>query len=341
MKTIGYNRPLYILPFDHRGSFVTKMFGWQGNLTPAQTSEIVQAKQVIYDGFKVAVAASVPKEKAGILVDEQFGANILRDAKANGFVTACPAEKSGQDEFDFEYGEDFAKHIEAVQPAFCKVLVRYNPDGDFILNRRQMLRLKRLSDYLHNHSQSLFMFELLVPAEKAQLNRLNGDKKAYDLNLRPKLMLLAIHQFQNCGIEPDVWKIEGLDRREDCERIVAAVQRDGRDQVGCIVLGRDEDEHKVHDWLMTAASVRGFIGFAVERTNFWNSLINFREGRITRERAVWEIARNFQRFSDIFEKSSISKQRHKNRFQNVVGRDWSRSSKREHGSPVSTRTVGA
>lgn len=341
MKTIGYNRPLYILPFDHRGSFETKMFGWHGDLTPAQTAEIAQAKQVIYDGFKVAVAASVSKEKAGILLDEQFAADILRDARANGFATACPAEKSGQNEFDFEYGEAFAKHIEAVQPTFCKVLVRYNPDGDFISNRRQMLRLKRLSDYLHTHSQSRFMFELLVPAEKAQLDRLNGDKKAYDLNLRPKLMLLAIHQFQNCGIEPDVWKIEGLDRREDCERIVAAVQRDGRDQVGCIVLGRGEDEHKVHDWLITAASVRGFIGFAVGRTDFWNSLINFRENRIARERAVWEIARSFQRFADIFEKSSIPRQNYKNPTRNAVGRNWSRSSKREHGSQVSTGTVGA
>src|ERR1700722_1829415 len=137
MKAIGFNRPLYILPFDHRGSFETKMFGWHGDLTTEQTAEIAAAKQVIYDGFKSAVAAGVPKEKAGILVDEQFGAAILHDAKANGFVTACPAEKSGQDEFDFQYGADFARHIESFQPTFCKVPVRYNPDGDTTLNRRQ------------------------------------------------------------------------------------------------------------------------------------------------------------------------------------------------------------
>src|SRR5438105_5169453 len=183
MKTLGYDQPLYILPFDHRGSFVTKMFGWHGSLTPAQTAEIAAAKQVIYDGFKTAIAEGAPKNKAGILVDEQFGAAILRDAKANGFTTACPAEKSGQDEFDFEYGEDFAKHIEAVQPTFCKVLVRYNPEGDQALNTRQVARLKRLSEYLHSKSRSLFMFELLVPAEKAQLARLKVDKKTYDTEL--------------------------------------------------------------------------------------------------------------------------------------------------------------
>jgi myo-inositol catabolism protein IolC len=306
MKTIGFNQPLYILPFDHRGSFETKMFGWHGDLTPAQTAEIAAAKQVIYDGFKAAVAAGVPKGKAGILVDEQFGAAILHDAKVNGFVTACPAEKSGQDEFDFEYGVDFARHIESIQPTFCKVLVRYNPEGDAVLNRRQTARLKQLSDYLHGQSQSRFMFELLVPAEKAQLDRLNGNQKAYDLELRPRLMVQTIHQLQNAGVEPDVWKIEGLDRREDCEQMVAAAQREGRDQVGCIILGRGENDQKVHDWLTIAAGVKGFIGFAVGRTDFWEPLVNFRAKKITREAAVAEIARRYREFVGIFEQARPS-----------------------------------
>src|SRR5947199_5968450 len=191
MKIRGFDKPLYIQPFDHRGSFETGMFGWKGALTPEQTAQIAAAKQVIYEGFKSAVAAGVPKEKAGILVDEQFGAAILRDAAARGYATACPAEKSGQDEFDFEYGEDFAKHIEAFNPSFCKVLVRYNPEGDKTLNQQQAARLKRLSDYLHG-SGRMFMFELLVPAEKAQLDRMKGDKKAYDRELRPALMVQTI-----------------------------------------------------------------------------------------------------------------------------------------------------
>ena len=231
MKTLGFDNPLYVLPFDHRGSFETKMFGWHGDLNAAQTAEIAAAKQLIYDGFKAAVAGGVPKKKAGILVDEQFGSAILRDARANGYTIACPAEKSGQDEFDFEYGADFPKHIEEFQPTFCKVLVRYNPEGDPALNKRQMARLKQLSDYLHEKSQSRFMFELLVPAEKAQLERLKGDKTAYDLELRPQLMVQTIQQLQDGGVEPDVWKIEGLDQRKDCERIVAAARRDGRDKV--------------------------------------------------------------------------------------------------------------
>ena len=304
MKTLGFDKPLYILPFDHRGSFQKKMFGWDGALSPEQTAEIAVAKRIIYDAFIAALRAGVPKEKAGILVDEQFGAAILRDAAAEGYSTSCPAEKSGQDEFDFEYGEEFARHIEAFQPTFCKVLVRYNPEGDRAVNQRQAARLKRLSEYLHSdRSSSRFMFELLVPAEKAQLERLKGDKKAYDLTLRPLLMAKAIEELQDAGVEPDVWKIEGLERRQDCERIVAAARREGRNHVGCIILGRGEDDRKVREWLTTASGVPGFIGFAVGRTSFWDPLVDWRGKKITRDAAVAEIARRYQEFVEIFETS--------------------------------------
>jgi len=304
MKSLGFDKPLYILPFDHRGSFQKKMFGWSGALSPEQNAEIAATKRVIYDAFTAAIRAGVPKEKAGILVDEQFGAAILRDASAEGYSTTSPAEKSGQDEFDFEYGEEFAKRIETFRPTFCKVLVRYNPEGDRALNQRQSARLKRLSEYLHSDkSPSRFMFELLVPAEKAQLERVKGDKKAYDLQLRPRLMAETIEELQDAGVEPDVWKIEGLERREDCERIVASARRGGRNRVGCIILGRGEDDKKVREWLTTASGVPGFIGFAVGRTSFWDPLVDWRGKKITRDAAVAEISRRYQEFVEIFETS--------------------------------------
>jgi 5-dehydro-2-deoxygluconokinase len=303
MTNLGFKEPLYILPFDHRGSFQTKMFGWAGALSPDQTAAIATIKQVIYDGFKAAVQAGVPEQKAGILVDEQFGAAILRDAAEHAYTTACPAEKSGQEEFDFEYGEEFAKHIEAFHPTFCKVLVRYNPEGDRALNQRQAARLKRLSEYLHTDGRCRFMFELLVPPEKSQLDQVKGDKKAYDLELRPRLMVETIQQLQDAQIEPDVWKIEGLERREDCEKVVTAARRGGRDNVGCIILGRGEDDQKVQEWLTTAATVPGFIGFAVGRTSFWDPLIQLRAKQVTREAAVAEIARRYRKFVDIFDRA--------------------------------------
>jgi myo-inositol catabolism protein IolC len=302
MKDVGFDQPLYIQPFDHRGSFQTKMFGWTGALTAEQTAQIAAAKQVIYDGFQAAIVGGVPRAKAGILVDEQFGAAILRDAVKSGYFTASSAEKSGQEEFGFEYGDDFAAHIEAFHPTFCKVLVRYNPEGDAALNRRQADRLKRLSGYLHDKSASRLMFELLVPPEKAELEEVGGDRKAYDHELRPRLMVRAIHELQDAGVEPDLWKIEGLDARADCGKVVEAARRGGRDKVSCIVLGRGEDDQKVREWLATAAAVPGFIGFAVGRTVFWDPLVGWRAGKSTREAAVAEVARRYREFVDVFEK---------------------------------------
>jgi myo-inositol catabolism protein IolC len=301
MKTLGYHRPLYTLPFDHRASFQNKLFGWTGTLTADQTAQIAASKQVIYDGFKAALRDEVPDFRAGILVDEQFGIAILKDAWAHAFTTACPAEKSGQTEFDFEYGEDFAVHIEASRPSFCKVLVRYNPEGDEALNARQAARLRRLSEYLRRNSNSRFMFELLVPPEKEQLARLNGDQKVYDLELRPGLTFAAIEQLQGAGVEPDIWMIEGLDRRKDCERVAAAARRNGREEVACMMLGRGEDDRKVGEWLTTASGVPGFIGFAVGRTSFWDALVEWRAKKITREEAVSRIAHCYRDFVNTFE----------------------------------------
>ena len=298
---IGYDKPLYILPFDHRGTIQKNMFGWAGALTVEQSAKITAMKWLIYDGLQSALAGGVPAAKAGILVDEQFGADILRDASKRQYVTAGPAEKSGQDEFDFEYSDNFDHHIEIFQPTFCKVLVRYNPEGDVAMNRRQSERLRRLSDYLHSNSPSRFMFELLVPATPAQLERSAGDKKEYDRALRPELMMGAITELQEARIEPDVWKIEGIDRPEDCAKVVATVRRGGRDRVSCIVLGRGEDDTKVRQWLKTAAAVPGFIGFAVGRTSFWEPLTDWKDGRIARDAAVSEIARRYRQWVDIFE----------------------------------------
>jgi myo-inositol catabolism protein IolC len=299
MIDVGFDRPLYILPFDHRGSFQSGLFGWKGALTAEQIARITTSKAIIYEGFRAAVAGGVPKERAGILVDEQFGAGILRDAAARGFMTAAPAEKSAQKEFDFEYGDDFARHIEEFSPTFCKVLVRYNPEGDAQMNRRQAGRLRRLSDWLRGNARKL-MFELLVPAEQAELEEVDGDHAVYDRSRRPRHMLDAIRDLQDAGVEPDVWKVEGLERTEDCAAVVATARRDGRGRVGCIVLGRGANEAEVETWLATAAAVPGFIGFAVGRTTFWDALVRWRDGTMTREAAVADIARRYTRWSELF-----------------------------------------
>ena len=299
---LGYNRPLYLLPFDHRQSYVTGMFHFTPPLTADEHDLVADSKQVIYEGFRQALGEGVPTPHAGILVDEEFGAGILRDAIEHAYVTALSTEKSGSDEFEFEYGTAFAEHIETFGPTFAKVLVRYNPEDDAALSQRQTARLKQLSDYCRTADQR-FMFELLVPATKTQMDRVQGDKTTYDRQVRPELMLQTIHTLQDAGVEPDVWKVEGLDRREDCERVVATARRDGRGDVGCIVLGRGADEKKVVTWLETAASVPGFIGFAVGRPTFWEAVAAYEAHTITRHEASARVGQRFREWTAIFEQS--------------------------------------
>ncbi|WP_420992440.1 2-deoxy-5-keto-D-gluconate 6-phosphate aldolase domain-containing protein [Cupriavidus sp. 30B13] len=301
----GYNASLYLLPFDHRQSYVAGMFRFQPPLTPAERDTVASSKQIIYDGFQEAVDNGVPASCAGILVDEEFGAGILHDARKNGYVTALPVEKSGPGEFEFEYGEAFAEHIEAFRPTFAKVLVRYNPADDAALNLRQTARLRRLSDYCR-HAGQRFMFELLVPATEAQMRQAGMDKDAYDRHTRPALMRQAIRALQDAGVEPDVWKIEGLDGRGDYEQLVETARRDARDDVGCIVLGRGAGEARVVAWLETAAPVPGMIGFAVGRTTFWDAIAGYESGEINGREAVSRIARNYARWVARFEQARAS-----------------------------------
>jgi myo-inositol catabolism protein IolC len=299
---LGYDGKLYILAFDHRGSFQKKMFGIEGDPTPEQTEEISDAKHLIYEGLQKASEQGAEPGVTGCLVDEQFGAprRIPQHAKEHGLVLAMPVEKSGQDEFDFEYGEEFGAHIERFDPDFAKVLVRYNPDGDAAMNERQAGRLKRLADWLHEHDRK-FLFELLVPAEEAQLEQVGGDADRYDAELRPELMRRTIVELQDAGVEADVWKIEGIDRREDCERIAETCRRDGRDGVICVVLGRGADDAKVEHWLRQGAPVEGYAGFAIGRTIWWDALKGFLDGSLEREEAAGQIAENYLRFVSVYE----------------------------------------
>jgi myo-inositol catabolism protein IolC len=300
---LGYEGNLYVLAFDHRGSFQKKMFGIEGDPTPEQSEVIIDAKTVIFEGFRKAVDKGAPKGGAGILVDEQFGADVARTAKKEGYLFAMPVEKSGQNEFDFDYGDDFGKHIEEFDPSFVKVLVRYNPEGDAEMNKRQSARLKRLCDWLHDNDRK-FLFELLVPAEPAQLESLGGDSDRFDRKLRPGLMLRTIKELHGAGIESDIWKIEGIDKREDCERIAQLTRSGGRDNVVCVVLGRGANADAVDHWLRQGAGVPGYVGFAIGRTIWWDALKGYLDKSLDRDAAAEQIADNYRHFIDVYEEKS-------------------------------------
>ena len=299
---LGYDQKLYILAFDHRGSFQKKFFGIEGEPDSEQTAIIADAKHLIFEGLLQAVSAGADPSVTGVLVDEQFGSTVPAEALERGLKLAMPAERSGQNMFDFQYGDDFGEHITRFRPDFTKVLVRLNPDGDPAENSVQLGKLKRLSDWLKDNDRK-FLFELLVPAEESQLAAVDGDTERYDSELRPELMRRAIAQIQDAGIEVDIWKIEGVDERSDCEMLVAQARSGGRDGVVCVVLGRGADDAKVDEWLTAAAPVEGFVGFAIGRSIWWDPLKAYVDGKIERAAGARKIAENYLRFIAVYERA--------------------------------------
>ena len=304
---LGYQGKLYILAFDHRGSFQKKMFGIEGDPTPEQTATIADAKHLIYEGMEIAVGRGLDAAASGVLVDEQFGGEIPEQTRQEGLKLAMPVEKSGQNEFDFEYGADFGAHIEKFGPDFSKVLVRYNPDDpDTELNQRQLRRLKELADWLHAHDRK-FLFELLVPATDKQLESVGGDSDRYDAELRPELMRRSIEDCQNFGIEVDVWKIEGVDAQSDAAVLAEQARTgEGRAGVTCVLLGRGASTEKVEEWLRAASPVEGFIGFAIGRSIWWDALKGFLDEQLDREAAATQIADNYLHFVNVYDKQQVA-----------------------------------
>src|SRR2546421_287195 len=213
--TPGYDQKLYILAFDHRGSFQKKFFGIEGEPDAEQTAEIADAKHLIFEGIVRAVSAGADPAMAGVLVDEQFGST--------------------------------------------------------------------------------------VPAEDDQLQAVGGDSDRYDAELRPELMRGAIAEIQAAGVEVDVWKIEGVDERADCEKLVSQARAGGRDDVVCVVLGRGANAAKVDHWLAQAATVDGFVGFAIGRSIWWDPLKAYVDGKIERVEGARRIAENYLRFVKVYE----------------------------------------
>ncbi|HEY2505740.1 MAG TPA: DUF2090 domain-containing protein [Streptosporangiaceae bacterium] len=297
--TLGYDKPLYLLAFDHRGSFEQGLFGAKEPVSEQVHQGIAAAKEIIFDAHRKALADGAPPAACGVLVDEEFGTQVARRAQAEGVPLAMPVERSGQEEFEFQYGAEFGAHIEAFDPTFAKVLVRYNPEGDAAMNKRQTARLAELSSWLRQRERR-FLFELLVPATTAQLDRFEGHQRDYDRQLRPRLVVETLAALQAGGVEPDIWKIEGLDSEADCAAVVAQAQASGRGHVKCIVLGRGADEPQVLEWVRIGARVAGFDGFAVGRTLWQLALQDYLAGQASRDEAVDRIASRYRDVIDAY-----------------------------------------
>jgi 5-dehydro-2-deoxygluconokinase len=288
---------LFILAFDHKEHFEQLVCRDPAQPTDAEMMKIREAKALVHAAVRQTISGGLDRSRAGILIDERYGAELARAAAADGLAFAMPVERPDQQEFDFLH-QDWQAHIDWFDPTFAKAILWYNVEADADLNRRQLQRMRTLVSWLRGHDRQL-MLEVVVPPTPRQLEQLGDDRGRFDRQLRPALMVAALEEIQRAGIEPDLWKLEGVDRRQDCERI-GAQARAGGEGVGCLVLGRGEDEQAVAHWLACAGGVPGFRGFAVGRTIWFEPVRAWLAGRVEGADAVGAVARNYRRMIDAF-----------------------------------------
>jgi myo-inositol catabolism protein IolC len=296
----GHTTPLLVLPFDHRASFAKGLFNSE-DPDPETIVKIKDYKHLIYEAiFEAQKKLDLPLDYIAILVDEAYGDEILHDARSKNIQTMQSVEKSGLPEFDFEYGEDFGTHLTEDNATFAKALVRFNPEGDSMANAHSLARLKKLSDFCHQNGIKL-LIEPLVPATEKELASVNNDVARYDTELRPALTVAMVRAMQEAGIECDIWKIEGFAKAKNYEAVIRQARNTPeRADVSLIILGRNETKENVAKWINAGKNVPGVIGFAVGRTVFWNPLVEYRDGLITREEAAHKIATGFSEFCNLF-----------------------------------------
>lgn len=295
MANLDEAHPLFLFAMDQRSSLLEHTYDESGGepVDEGEAERVRAGKQLVYRGVLTALAAGASRERTGVLVDERYGADVARLVKEAGLQLAMPVERSGREWFELEYGDDWMAHVDAFDPDFVKVLVRDNPDFDADRRAEQAADLAAVSRALHDAGRP-FLVELLVPATDEQQSAVDD----YDRDLRPDLVVQVIAFLQDHGVEADVWKLEGLDRTEDAERVVAAARRDGRDGVQCIVLGRDAPAAQLDHWLRTAAGVDGFVGFAIGRSNWEEPLEDVVREHLDTEAAEQLIAANYRHFVD-------------------------------------------
>jgi myo-inositol catabolism protein IolC len=299
IDNLGYKKKLFILPFDHRTSFV-KLFGFVNiDLSSEEKETIANAKEIIYLAFKRAVEQEIPKEQAAILIDEEYGDRIIRDAKNCNYNIILTTEKSGLKEFALEYEDDFQKHIEKYKPQIVKALINYNPNNDPLSKMRQQQKLGVLNEYCHKNSYK-FLLEVLISPTDSQLGTVNGNLSQYDTQIRPNLTVKAIEELQTAGIEPDIWKLEGMENEDSYKIASLQARKEGRENVGIVILGRAESSINVEKWIRLGSKIKGIIGFAVGRTVFWEPLIEYKNGKIEKEKTIEIISNNFLYFYHIF-----------------------------------------
>ncbi len=281
---------LYILPFDHRGSFM-KLINASQPPTKRDIQKAKAYKKIIYLAFLKSLK-EVPKKHTAILGDEWLSKDILKDAKKKKIIICNTFEKSGKKEFQFER-KDWKKQLQEIKPDYAKILIRYNPKNKKI-NLRQAKKLAGFGRYLKN-KKAKFLLEIITPNQTREERSSSVSRKS-PISMKPKTILKAIKQLQKKGAHPDIWKLEGINKIKDMKKISKQIKSK------IVILGRGENKKKAEHWLKIAAKFDNVIGFAIGRTIFANPLKDYNNKKTTKEQTINKISKNYINFVKLFEK---------------------------------------
>jgi len=299
---------LLILAMDHRDSLERELYRLTAAPTPAEAARIASDKLLVYRALLDAVGQLPADARAGVLVDEEYGASVAELAQhVPALDLAVPIEASGHPWFQFAFGNDWQRHAEYFGTSHSKVLIRDNPGFASADRTAQMSTVSTVSAWAREAGRPLIV-ELLIPATDADLASVGKDPMRYDVEVRPRLTVQVIHDLQDAGVEPALWKVEGLEATADARAVAAAARRDGRDAL-CIVLGRHAPADRLDHWLEVAAPVSDFVGFAIGRSIWWDALSGHLAGSIDESAARARIAANYLRYANDFAAARAASQK--------------------------------
>ncbi len=272
---------LFILPFDHRSSFARDTVGTEYPVNIKTAKELKKLKRAIFNGFLLARKQYSKPEEMAILVDEEFGKDVLRLADKMDITTAQTVEKSGQNIFTLEYSYGFRGHLKKYDAEFAKVLIHFDPK-DKKENKIQNERLLKIQNFCKANEID-FLLEILV----GKKNKIKNIKT-------------AIRSLKRAGIHPDVWKLEGILSQKAWKEI--------RKLTGApiVVLGHGANKKQVAKWIEVAAKSGAVHGMAIGRTIFLKPIQDYQKKKIDKKTASERIAKNYLYFIKLWNKNQKS-----------------------------------
>ena len=290
---------LFILPCDHRDILRALWDAHHPRGFVQGDQWVTYAKHVVLDGLLMAVQDGVKLSDVALLMDEELGAAVLeraRDRKVSRFV---PTDDGTVGDYVLQYGADFPKHIEAVDPDYVQTLINYNPESPEAA--AQASRIAPLFKWLGTQSRQ-FMLELQVLPTEQQISSAGG-REAWVSKTRPGLIRKAVSELKDQGARPDVWKLEPMPDVQQYERTIEAIRSEGCQNAVAVVLGGGATTEAVDDSLRRCAKVDGFIGFAVGRSVWADGLQRLAKGDCDGPAAAKSIGDNFRHFTHVFSKA--------------------------------------